>query len=1085
MTRRLIHSMSTAAATAVAAEWLNAGSGSEVLVLAATRAAADEFVRRAVKDGVLGVHRMTIAQLAAELATEPMAKRELAPVSRLGMEALAARVVDALRRERKLEYFAPVADTPGMARALALTLTELRLEGETPARVAKTGKPGNDLGRLLALYEQELAERHLADLAKLLNLATEVVSQQAHRFVGLPILLLDVPPDSHSHREFLTALAERAPSVLATARSGDDAAIATLEQVLGTNAEDIDEASDQTALEHLRRYLFSAERPPGREPDPSVETFSQPGEGLESVEITRRIRKLSEQGMPFDRTAILLRSPERYQPLVEEALRRAGIPGYFSRGTARPDPAGRAFLALLACAEEGCSASRFSEYLSLGQVPQVDVAGAPQRTEARWIPPDDEVLASFRASGGTAPALEEEAGSEPVDADAPVVSGTLRTPAAWEKLLVDAAVIGGHDRWAKRLKGLEEEFRRKLEAVAREDEGARQYRSRQLELLKNLERFALPLIDLLSALPKYAPWGEWLEKLTELAERALRRPETVVALLDELQPMADVGPVDLDEVYGVLEDRLRFLRREPPTRRYGRVFVGSIEEARGREFDVVFLPGLAEGLFPRRPFEDPLLLDIYRERLGGLRRKQDRAAEERLLLRTAAAAAVSKLVISYPRMETTQARPRVPSFYALEVPRAVEGRLPDLRQFEKKAAQAAPARLNWPAPHDAADAVDDAEYDLAALEGLGDRTRRLPKGSGRYLVEANGHLARSLRMRWKRWKNTWADADGIVDPDGEALEALKPHRLAARSYSPSALQQYAACPYRFLLYGVHGLRVREEAAPLEQMDPLTRGGLFHGVQFALFGELKKQKRLPIATQDLQEILDIADRVLERVAGEWEEQLAPAIPRVWKTEVEDLRSDLRGWIRHVAAADPEWVPAHFEYAFGLGPEDGRDAASTREEAVIADGARLRGSVDLVERHRLRGVLRVTDHKTGKPPERIPLYVGGGTLLQPLLYGLAVERLLDEKVEVGRLFYSTHRGGYLEIDIAMSDAARMRAQQVLATIDEAIRTGFLPAAPHKDVCDTCDYRPVCGPYEALRVRRKPQERLEDLQVLRGIP
>ena len=55
--------------------------------------------------------------------------------------------------------------------------------------------------------------------------------------------------------------------------------------------------------------------------------------------------------------------------MLEDALRRARIPAYFSRGTARPDPGGRAFLALLACAAEKCSASRFAEYLSLGQLP--------------------------------------------------------------------------------------------------------------------------------------------------------------------------------------------------------------------------------------------------------------------------------------------------------------------------------------------------------------------------------------------------------------------------------------------------------------------------------------------------------------------------------------------------------------------------------------------------------------------------------------------------------------------------------------------------------------------------------------------
>ena len=90
-----------------------------------------------------------------------------------------------------------------------------------------------------------------------------------------------------------------------------------------------------------------------------------------------KLSRIGLLGVPFDRIAILLRNVEQYQPLVEEALRRAAIPAYFSRGVARPDPAGRAFLALLACAGEGCSASRFAEYLSLGQLPPVDKSGAP------------------------------------------------------------------------------------------------------------------------------------------------------------------------------------------------------------------------------------------------------------------------------------------------------------------------------------------------------------------------------------------------------------------------------------------------------------------------------------------------------------------------------------------------------------------------------------------------------------------------------------------------------------------------------------------------------------------------------------
>jgi len=63
----------------------------------------------------------------------------------------------------------------------------------------------------------------------------------------------------------------------------------------------------------------------------------------------------------------LLRDSERYQPFLEEALRRAGIPAHFSRGVVRPIQPARLFL--LACARDGCSGTRFSEYLSLRQVP--------------------------------------------------------------------------------------------------------------------------------------------------------------------------------------------------------------------------------------------------------------------------------------------------------------------------------------------------------------------------------------------------------------------------------------------------------------------------------------------------------------------------------------------------------------------------------------------------------------------------------------------------------------------------------------------------------------------------------------------
>jgi len=1071
-----------------AGRWAAWSQHPEILVIARTRGAADDFARAccAQHGSRGGVYRSTSAQLALEMAlgpaAGPAAGSDLAPVSRLGQEALAARSVFACRAERELGYFAPVADTPGFARALASTLAELRLQKVAPEQLEGLGAPGQDLARLLRLYNQELAQRSLADLAARFTVGAEIARRGRHRLLGLPLLLLDAAGESAAETSFLSALAMQSPEVFATALAGDAEAAQALEALLGTPAAQLEQAGAAGTLDRLRRWIFSPQAPPAGEPDESLDFFSAPGEGLECVEMARRARLLAGQGLRFDSMAILLRHPERYLPLVEEALRRAGIPGWFSRGVARPDPAGRAFLALLACAAEDLSAARFAEYLSLGQVPRLEASGAPPAGPARWAAPEEDIGPSLKA-----PAAEEEVEPGAESDQDPAPAGSLRAPFAWEKLLVEAAVIGGQDRWERRLKGLEEELRLQLGDL--EDPGDLQGRrlQAQLERLGHLQRFALPLIERLTSLPRRARWRQWLECLAELAQASLRKPDSVLAMLTELEPLAEVGPVGIEEVRVSLAERLRFLRREPDGSRYGRIFVGAVEEARGRSFEVVFLPGLAEGMFPRRMAEDPLLLDQWREKLdAGLLLEPQRGARERLLLRIAAAAARSRFVASYPRLDVEQGRPRVPSFYALEIWRAAQGSLPVIAALEKRAARAAPSRLGWPAPASPEEALDDSEYDLAFLGRLADRPPEESRGAGRYLLEANPHLARSLRTRWLRWqKPSWSPADGIVDPDPETLRLLASQGLKARSYSPTALEHFAACPYRFLLRAIQHLRPREEAVSIEQLDPQTRGALFHQAQFELFRELEAGGLLPVDAARLPQALDRADRVLDRVAGEHEEKLAPAFPRVWSSEIEQIRIDLRGWLFEAVPLSGGWKPAGFEFGFGLARRAGRDPRSVPGEAVVLDGIRLRGSIDLIERHAAQGRLRVTDHKTGKAPDRPMRFVGGGEVLQPVLYGLAAEQLLGCQCESGALFYATQRGRFTRREIPLSADARRWAARALQIIDQAVTTGFLPAAPRPEACEYCDYLSVCGPYEELRVKKKRPDRLEALNELRCMP
>ncbi len=493
----MVHAHGAEARLRHAGQWLveqagDAGLGVGAVVLAPSRGAANALLRALTSDrgGLLAIERWTLVQLAAELAVHDLAKDGVAPVSGLGTEALAARAVAQCLADDQLRYFTPVARLPGFARALTRTLSQLRGNQVTTESLLAGSDAARDLGQLLRAYETSLDRWSLIDAPGLLRRAHRSLRDRdtPDPRLGRPLLVLDVVPAYRSEQALLDALIRQAPRSLVTFPTPDAAARRAFEDVLVGDVVDLD--SDDHArptpnrLARLRTGIFAPESavdlqdtddsqdpddPQTTARDNSLDFFGAPGESRECVEITRRIRGAADDGMPFDDVAILLRDPSSYLPLVEDALQRAEIPAYFTRGTARPHPAGRAFLALLACADERLSAARFAEYLSLGEVPALDEDGAPAEPESvPWVaaegdqlvfaslfqpPPDPEPSA-------TDPGAERDADSArgaTANLDASH-AGTLRAPKRWERLLVDAAVVGGRDRWARRLSGLEAEL---------------------------------------------------------------------------------------------------------------------------------------------------------------------------------------------------------------------------------------------------------------------------------------------------------------------------------------------------------------------------------------------------------------------------------------------------------------------------------------------------------------------------------------------------------------------------------------------------------------------------------------------------
>jgi CRISPR/Cas system-associated exonuclease Cas4 (RecB family) len=1007
-----------------------------------------------------------------------LAARDRAPVTTLGHEAVATRAAFEARSDDALQYFSPVSQTPGFPKALGRTLLDLRLAAVAGGDLARLPRSGTDLAALLDRVDNLLTEAGASDRASLFETAIQALGSPVTGWPSMPLLLLDVPFGSEIEAQFLWALIQQSPQVMITVAAGDTDTARRLGR-RGLQLQIIEEGQ-QNDLTQLARYLFSKEPPPERKRTGELVWFSAPGEGRECVEIARRILNEAERGVRIDEMAIVIRSTQQYVGLLEHALARARVPAYFDRGTRRPDPTGRAFLAILSAATENFSAKRFAEYLSLGQVPSLDDSGkspAPSGHRA-WVASRDDIFGVL-----SEPAPDESRDSNgnddqqpgKSDSDQAVVAGTLRAPWKWESLLVESAVIGGSDRWMRRLGGLAAEYDLKIrELTSEEPDSPRIARlERERQNLAHLRCFALPLIEEMAAWPKEATWGSWLQRLEAFAPRVLRRPEFVLRVLADLRPMAAVGPVSLAEVRDVLTDRLGALEVEPPPHRYGGVFVCSPDQVRGRAFRVIFVPGLAERLFPQK---------LRRATGAELTLQEDRAEHERLLLHLSVGAATERLYVSFPRIETAEARARVPSFYALEVMRAVTGRIPDHQQLELEASEEASASLAWPAPQRPEDAIDDFEHDLSVLRLLM-RSEEDMKGHAHYMLRLNDCARRSASERWARARPRWSEYDGLVRVTDATRPFLQSQRLGTRPYSVSALQNYAYCPYRFLLSALYRLEPLEEPEPLERMDPLTKGSLFHEVLAEFFRALQQQK-MTMATAPMDRVLELLDATLTWVAANYAELLAPAVERVWQDEIASIRTDLHIWARELAATTG-WEPWLFEFGFGLPDQPGRDPNSRREPVTIDGRFTLRGAIDLVERRPGTKILRVTDHKTSRNRSERGSIIGHGQQLQPVIYSLAVEAATGCTVESARFSYCTTAGGFSEHNVPINERSRSMGIEALEIIDRAVDLGMLPPAPAEKACAFCDFLPVCGPNQERRARRKSREQIADLLELRGRP
>lgn len=963
--------------------------------------------------GLVGVRVLVLAELAELLGARPLARSGRTPLTA------------ALRREHV--RLALVA-APGALERVATHPATAQLVDAAAAQLRRATAAGAEDAVLAALDAGEALPRTLAGLHRALRRATAAscydaddltlaAAAAARTDAGAlaetgPVLLFLPRTLDPAELELVGALAARVPVDTILGLTGDPAAdaaahrLATLLAPVSTPRPHPTPPAGGAAAQATPPAGGAAAGVGGVLPGA---LRSAPDADEEVRAVVRSVAGLLRGGAAAAGIAVLYGDPEPYASLAAEHLAAAGVPanGPVSRTLGQSLP-GRVLLELLALAD-------------------VDFA---RQSVADWL-----ALAPLHPAEGPVPVER------------------------WTAVADAAGVARGREQWDRRLRAF----------VARGDG--------DLVAARKLLSFTQRVFGALDG-PRDRTWrgyAAWAAELLDTclgppsgrsgwppddraAETSLRDRLTALATLDAAAAQAAAaggGPAgaQVAGAAGAQVDLATFRRAlrvelDGPAGWLGAagvgVFLGPVSAAAGRELAHAFVVGMAEGAFPSRPPDQPLLPDALRRSLvtrhpelgGALPSRDERVAAERAAL-FGVLASSARTTLSYPRADRRQQRERMPSAWFLELAgmRAGASR-PLLADELHSPGRTVPGYEAVPSAsagiEHGGEAATPAEWiarELLATIARGEDVTATP------VLAAEPGLATAVAAARARAAAGFSAWDGNVGP-GPAIAA----HLAA-PLSPTRLARYATCPRQYFVSSLLGVREREARDDPFALEGARRGLLLHQILERVLSAL-----IARPPTDLEEAREVLQRVADPALAPAEAEAGASLPA--RLSAEAVRAWLERWlVEHAALADDLGVvPVGAELAFGAA------ADPLGVVRVALPGGRelaFRGRVDRVDATPSGEAVLVIDYKTStdeayKQLDADPVL--GGRELQLAVYGLAVAGANPgAQVSARYWFLGPRTGKAAHRGFVLDEPRRGRAVAVLDVLADGIANGAFPGRP----------------------------------------
>ncbi len=505
---------------------------------------------------------------------------------------------------------------------------------------------------------------------------------------------------------------------------------------------------------------------------------------------------------------------------------------------------------------------------------------------------------------------------------------------------------------------------------------------------------------------------------------------------------------------------------------YG-VYVTSIEETRGLEFEIMLIAGLVDGEFPAQ-YQPEIFLSKHR------RKTEERHAREyRNLFYQGITNFSKELYLFYPRKDGETELVQSVFIEALE-------RILVLHEWSKEEI-AQLASLVY------------SEADLYTTYGTS--RAQCDDGEGNFsftgassrIQENLAHIDRGIAVERSRIEtHALPEYEGII---AEALgqDEKKPlETLKKRVYSVSQLETYGKCPFQFFANRILRLNVIDTIA--EELTPIERGTILHEILFEFYIARRQAGKPPLAQCSDEDYINAVQDLQELASRKLNDLLVSDV--FWDVEKESIlgferqrRGVLREFIEKERESTLDTVPTYFEVGFGgkTGSRRKNDPSLSHEEPLRFGNVMMRGKIDRIETG--PSEFSIVDYKTGKTIAGRK-EIDEGISLQLPIYLHAVETILRKQrgqtlAPAGGIYYQLRSPVERKLGLGNSEynkkaftagstsnqlvdndtGLREVISKAIDTINvhvDSIAAGKFPlTTPDKidRVCGYCDYKKIC--------------------------